>query len=122
MPVATTPNYSHHNPAHRDSVIGLADAVCLLWPGARVNTSHAGPTSAWVQSVRLPFGPPPPERERFVIITLEWNGWEAREMRADAEEDLGYTQHHIPSAKPSDLIAVIHDAFAYIHSATTEDR
>lgn len=118
MPDPTAPNYSHHNPAHRDSVIGLADALCRLWPGARVNTSHAGPASAWVQSVRLPFGPPLPAPERFVIITLEWSGWEAREMRADATEDLGYSQYTIPSANPNDLIAVIHDAFAYIHNRT----
>lgn len=122
MPDPTAPSYSHHNPAHRDSVIGLADAVCRLWPGARVNTSHAGATAAWVQSVSLPFGPPPPAPERFVIISLHLSGWRAHEMLADAEEDFGCGQYTIPSADPNDLISVIHDAFAYIHSATTEAR
>lgn len=115
MPDPTAPSYSHHNPAHRDSVISLADAVCRLWPGARVNTSHAGATAAWVQSVSLPFGPPPPAPERFVVITLEWGGWVAHEMLADADEDFGYVQHIVHSTNHNDLIAVIHDAFAYIH-------
>lgn len=104
MPDPTAPTYSHHNPSHRDSVIGLADAVYRLHPGARVDTSHAGPTAAWVQRVRLPFGEV--ALQRAVVITLELDGWEAYDMSP------------IPSANRGNLISVIHDAFAYIHNRT----
>ena len=109
MPDPTAPTYSHHAPAHRDSVIGLADAIYRLWPGARVDTSHAGPTSMWVQRISLPFGPP--GSERSVIIALEWRGWQARDLS-------GYTEHVISSANPDDLISVLHDAFAWVHNRT----
>lgn len=116
MPDPTAPTYSHHNPSHRDSVIGLADAVASLWPAARVDTSHAGPTAAWVQRVSLPFGEP--DRQRAVVITLEWGGWEACDMGPDDARDLGFSSHPISSANRGDLISVIHDAFAYIHNRT----
>lgn len=112
MPDPTTPNYSHHNPAHRDSVISLADAVCRLWPGARVNTSHSGPIAAWVQSVHLPFG-----EKREVVITLEIDGWQA-ESRLKMPRGDDYAAWPLSHANSNDLIAVIHDAFAYIHDRT----
>jgi len=116
MPDPTAPTFSHHAPAHRDSVISLADAVARLWPGARVDTSHAGPTATWVQRISLPFGEP--DAESVVIITLEWEGWQARAMSPDRDADLGVDHDVIRSTNRGDLISVIHDAFAYIHNCT----
>lgn len=103
------PNYSHHSPHPRDSVIGLADAVCRLWPGARVDTSHAGSSSAWVQRISLPFG-----HNREVVITLELDGWQAASRLKMPRMD-GHDEWPLSHATPNDLLSVIHDAFAYIH-------
>lgn len=112
MPDPTAPTYSHHAPAHRDSVIGLVDAVYRLYPAGRVDTSHAGPTSMWIQRVTLPFS-----RNREVVITLELDGWQAESrLRVPRVDD--YDAWPLSHRNRGDLISVIHDAFAYIHDRT----
>ena len=96
------PNYSTLNPASREDVIALADAVRLLYPGAIVK-AIADDSPAWIYQIVLPTS-----ETRGVAINVECNTWGAHEYwHPNGRIYIGHND-------PLDLIAVIRDAITHI--------
>lgn len=89
------------DPATRDEVERVKSALTLLCPGARVDSDHAGPESAWVQRITLPS-----RNGVKITITNEIDGWQAT-IHGGRSPEGGWPLEH---SRGRSLIEVIRDA------------
>lgn len=106
------PNYSRRAPVMPSGIDALAAALAILCPGSRVERSLS--SHCVVGLVTLPS-----TAGRQVLITLGSDGWGAVETGvSDDPLRLPGVFARLDHANRNDLIAVIRDAFAYIHNRT----
>lgn len=108
-PAAT---YTSRNRVMPSDIDALAAALALLCPGSHVGRSLSSPgVVGWITL--------PSTAGRRVLITSGPEGWAAAETGASADPlKISAIHAHLDHANRLDLIAVIHDAFAYIHGRT----
>lgn len=110
MPDPTAPTYTRRAPVMPSDIDALAAALAILCPGSHVGRSLSSPcVVGWVTL--------PSTAGRQVLITSGSEGWAAVETGvSDDPLRLPGVFARLDHADRNDLIAVIRDAFAYIHN------